>query len=184
MTKYKKALTVSVLPLLLALLAGLTYAEAPGEGGGGYLPLGGGWEPGGTITITAPTNISNFPLVPGVDNTAQGTLTVNADAAWSVSVLDASADTLGKMTNYTSGQYNTSVKLGAFMGVRATGDNSTGSTVTLPAGGMIAQNITGGTGGSVVDVPIIFNQTVSWTDKVSAPDCVYRIVVTFTGEVA
>lgn len=184
MTKYKKALGISVFSLLAVLVAAgpaLAGGVAPGESGGGLMPLGDGWEPSATITITAPTDISNFPLIPGQDNTAQGTLKVNADAPWSVSVSDEDVTTGGKMTNYTGGQYNTTVTLGAFMGVKATGDNSSGSTVTLPTGGVIARNTTGGTGGSDVEVPIIFNQTVSWTDKVSAPDCVYRIVVTFTG---
>jgi len=171
---------------LLAFLAAPALGDeaAVGEGGGGYLPLGDGWATSGTITITAPDDISSFPLIPGQDNTAEGTLKVNADAPWSVSVSDADGTTGGKMTNYTSGQYNTTVKLGAFMGVKATGTNSTGSTVTLPTGGMIARNTTSGTGGSDVDVPIIFNQTVSWTDKVSAPSSVYRIVITFTGSLA
>jgi len=173
MTKWKMVLAFTA--IFLALLLGPTSAQAPGETSSGEMLMG--YE-AGIILITAPTNIADWSLTPGQDNIAEGSLWVTAiDTGWSVSVSDANSMTGGRMTNYSNGQYDSSTKLGACMGVNATGIRSSGSCVTLDAGGEIAH-------GPIISVaeriPIIFNQTVSWSDPVSAPGCVYRIVVTFT----
>ena len=192
MTKYKKALGISVLSLLAVLVAaGPALAEgvAPGESGGGLMPLGGGeTDNGDIIEITAPDDITGWSLRPGQDNTQEGTLKVNASGPWSVTVNDTSATTAGKMTEYntTTGNYiaENPIKLAANMTVKATGVNGTDTYQTLPVGDIIAQNTTSGTGGSEVSVPVVFKQDISWSDPVSAANRGYKIVITFTGSVA
>lgn len=180
----------------LLALALISFLAAPalgdeaavGEEGHGYVPLGDEVGPGGTITITAPTNITGLTLVPGQDNTAQGNLTVTADAAWSVRVSDEGATTGGKMTEYntTTGDYiaENPKKLAANMTVMATGVDGTDTYQALPVGGIIAKNETSGTGGSNVDVPVFFKQDISWSDPVSVADRGYKIVITFTGSLS
>jgi len=173
---------------LLAFLAGPALGDeaAVGEGGGGYLPLGDGWEPSGTITIMAPTDIADFALVPGQNNVEEGTLTVTADAAWSVSVSDEDDETTGgKMTEYDTqtGNYiaDSPDQLEAFMLVKATGTYGSGTNVSLEDGGQIASSSSAVTD---EEIPITFTQPVSWSDDVSAANRGYKIVITFTGSVA
>ncbi|GEM_PF-3279381 len=171
MTKWKPVLAFSF--IFLTLLLSPTSAQAPGETASGEMPIAGGL----ILSFSAPGDIGDFPLIPGQDNTVQSSLSILASGSWSVSVSDTNPTTGGKMTNYSNSQYNSSTKLRAYMGVTAGGSYGTGSCVTLDNGGQIAN------GDDLIGaevIPIIFNQTVSWSDPVSAPDCVYRIVVTFT----
>ncbi len=172
---------------LLALLAAPALGDeaAPGERGGGDLPLGGEGTDNGSITITAPTNITGWSLRPGQENTQEGTLKVTASGAWSVSVSDADGTTGGKMTEYwtINDTYVSSdpAKLGAFMLVKATGTHGTGTNVTLPTGGQIASN---SSAVSNAEIPITFTQPISWTDQVSKTGRGYKIVITFMGSAA
>jgi len=169
---------------LLAFLAAPAMGDeaAVGEGGGGYLPLGDGWETN-TISIEVP-DIGNFPLIPGQNNVNSEAVyaTITTEGAWTLSVSDQDTIvTKGKMTEYIieGGAYVSSDpdKLGAAMMVKATGDYGSGTNQTLPTGGQIAQ---GGSALTDEQIPITFTQPVSWTDQVSEAGRGYKIVVTFT----
>lgn len=169
---------------LLAFLAGPALGEeaAVGEGGGGYLPLGDGWETG-ELSITVTQGVS-IPLIPGKNNVNSTAVyaTISADGAWSLTVSDQDTPvTNGKMTEYYTNNNtyvsNTPAKLDAVMSVNATGTYGSPSSVSLPTGGKIASGESQVTG---VQIPIYFIQPVSWDDPVSKSGRGYKIVVTFT----
>ncbi len=170
--------------VLLAFLAAPALGDeaAVGEGGGGYLPLGDGWETN-TLSIEVP-DIGNFPLIPGQNNVNSEAVyaTITTEGAWTLSVSDQDKTvTNGKMTEYIieGGAYVSPDpdKLGAAMLVKATGSYGSDTNQTLPTGGQIAQ---GGSALTDERIPITFTQPVSWDDQVSETGRGYKIVVTFT----
>ena len=169
---------------LLAFLAGPALGDeaAVGEGGGGYLPLGDGWETN-VLSIEVPEAVS-IPLIPGKNNVNSTAVyaTISADGAWSLTVSDQDTTvTKGMMTEYIieGGAYVTTDpdQLDAVMSVNATGTYGSPNSVSLPTGGQIASGESQVTG---VQIPIYFIQPVSWDDPVSKSGRGYKIVVTFT----
>jgi hypothetical protein len=140
-------------------------------------------NPGPTIAITAPTDITGWTLSPqGTQpKTATGTLTVTTTGAtsfnWSATASDSdSTNTNGKMTKYSNSAYVTGTKLGTAMQVQG----PVLATRTLPGGGTVVEG-----SGDVTAQPytITFKQGVSWSDVVVTPPDSYRIVVTFTASI-
>ena len=179
MTKWKTVLAFTF--IFLAILLSPTSAQAPGETASGEMPI----PSDILISISSvPDGISDFPLIPGQDNTDGGDIEIIAIGVpgWSLTVSDESSTTGGKMTEYntTTGGYISPNpdQLQAYMGVTATDSllYFTNPCVTLDAGGEIAY----GPPISAAIIPITFNQTVSWSDPVSETDRGYKIVVTFT----
>ena len=169
---------------LLAFLAAPALGEeaAVGEGGGGYLPLGDGWETG-ELSITVTQGVS-IPLIPGKNNVNSTAVyaTITTEDAWSLTVSDQDTTvTKGRMTEYIidGGAYvdTDPDQLDAVMSVNATGTYSSGINCELPNGGQIARGESQVTG---VQIPINFIQPVSWDDPVSESGRGYKIVVTFT----
>ncbi|MBT9140437.1 MAG: hypothetical protein DDT30_01014 [Dehalococcoidia bacterium] len=133
------------------------------------------------IAITVPVHVP-ITLVPGTVSTAPGTVTVSANAAWTIQAKDRGAVTAGRMTAWASGagaHPANPAKLAAPMSV-----SGAGGTVTLPTKGPILS----GAGLVHAEVHhIIFSQPVAWTDAPLRGDGTtagnpntYRIVITFT----
>lgn len=143
-----------------------------------------------TIDLSVSGNIPYLVMTPGI--TSQNTsvhLTITSDnATWTVSVKDASDDAkppsyAGRMVEWDgiSAYVANPAVLGASMmvtGADATG--SSGSSATLSSADQIIE-----TGTAIVtslEIPLTFEQAVAYTDPhLTAPNHVYRIVVTFTG---
>lgn len=138
----------------------ITYEEAP------------------TIEITAPADISGWPLSPSgtQPNEQSGTLGVTCSGGWTVTVKDANATTGGKMTDYYGSSYGTT-KLANYMVVAAQTYNVT--LPALPDGGIIASG-----SGNNPNITVTFKQEVSWSDPVLLVGHSYRIIVTFTGTIS
>jgi hypothetical protein len=126
------------------------------------------------IEITAPTNITGWPLSPQGDQPQEktGPLNVTCSGNWQVTVKDADNTTNGTMTEWNGTAYGT-IQLANFMKVATTYGGT--YNVTLPTGGIIA------TGTGNANVTVTFKQTVSWSDQVLPGGHSYRIIVTFTG---
>jgi len=150
-----------------------------GGSGGGSIALG---DPtAGTVSIIAPSDINDWILSPASGtNTKAGTLKVSADCNWQITATDQdSTNTKGYMTEWDGSNYVTNpTKLASPMKVSVStgGIVTTGSEVTLPAGGTIA---TGSNTNGEQSIDVNFNQPVLWTDKVLTGGHKYRIIVTF-----
>jgi hypothetical protein len=143
-----------------------------------------------TIDISVSGDIPYMVMTPGI--TSQNTsvhLTVTSDTAtWTVVVKDASDDGkppswAGRMVEWDGSGYVTpSPKvLGANMMVTgATITGSSGSSATLSSDNQIIESGTAAV--TSLEIPLTFAQEVAYTDPhLTAPNHVYRIVVTFTG---
>ncbi|HPJ84135.1 MAG TPA: hypothetical protein PLY09_05175 [Methanothrix sp.] len=179
--KRKRSITSSVPGLLflmgLLLVATPSGAQAPGQLTGSATT----WDVGPDfIYITAPADIVDWTLAPGVNNVRSGTLNVDATASWTVRVKDADLLTSGRLTKYADGTgiYDTGIKLNSPLVISASSDG--GSEVALSTS---EQEIISGAatpeGGR--DVGIEFKQPVGWNDLGLESGSSYRLVVTFTG---
>jgi len=146
-----------------------------------------------TIDLSVSGNIPYMAMTPGIasQNTSVN-LTVTSDTAtWTISVKDASDDAkppsfAGRMVEWDgTSAYVTSPKvLGANMTVSGgTVTGSSGSSATLSSDNQIIESGTAEV--TSLEIPLTFAQEVAYTDPhLTAPDHVYRIVVTFTGAAA
>lgn len=157
--------------LVIILYAAPAVAPAPGQ-------LTGSATSWNEISITAPSNISDWDLIPEITNIRTGTLNVDATGDWKVEVKDADSATSGHMTKYEvgTGTYDTGVNLGSAMNISAQGGNE----VTLSATNqLILTGVATPQGGQ--DTTVEFEQPVSFDDSVLDSGYAYRLVVTFTG---
>lgn len=176
MMDIRSVIFFSPAPKLLILLALLfciapSEAQAPGQLTGSTID----WD---EIYITAPVDISGWPLVQGITNERNETLNVDATGSWEVRMKDADSTTSGNMTKYNirTGEYDTNVTLASPMDISADG----GSEVTLT--GDYQQICTGSaTAQGGQNINITFKQPVSWGDQILESGYRYRIVVTFSG---
>jgi len=123
-----------------------------------------------SISLTVPSNITNWTLTPGQINDTIGILHVTASetSSWTITASDNNTEeTNGYMTKYIT-SYETGIKLNKPMQV--IGPNG---TATLPS----EYTIVSGNSEIDDDFEITFRQEVVWTDAPTS----YRIVVTFTG---
>jgi len=143
-----------------------------------------------TIDISVSGDIPDMTLTPGSTNENTSVrLNVTTDATtWTVSVKDASdnakPDTYaGRMVEWdgTSAYVTTPAVLGANMTVTGTTVlGSSGSSATLSSADQIIE--TGTATVTSLEIPLTFAQLVTYTDqRLTIPNHVYRIVVTFTG---
>jgi len=143
-----------------------------------------------TIDLSVSGNIPYMVMTPGI--TSQNTsvhITVTSDnATWTVTVKDASdnskpAQWAGRMVEWdgTSAYVTNPAVLGANMTVTgATVAGSSGSSATLSSDNQIIESGTAEV--TSLEIPLTFAQEVAYTDPhLTAPNHVYRIVVTFTG---
>jgi hypothetical protein len=179
--KRKSSITSSAQGLIflmaLLLVAAPSEAQAPGQLTGSATT----WdEVPDFIRITAPADIDDWILAPGIVNIRPGTLNVDASGPWTTSVKDANPLTSGRLTKYNdvTGTYDIGVRLDSPMVLSALSDG--GGEVTLSTGDQ--EIISGaGTPEGGRDVRIEFKQPVGWNDPGLDTGYSYRLVVTFTG---
>ena len=147
-----------------------------------------------TIDISVSGDIPDMTLTPGSTNENTSVhLNVTTDAAtWTISVKDASDDAkpqsyAGRMVEWdgTSAYVATPAVLGANMIVTGTTipGSTSGSSATLSSVDQIIE--TGTATVASLEIPLTFAQPVTYADqRLTAPNHVYRIVVTFTGAAA
>lgn len=168
-----KAFWPSMLTCLIAFqpVVGDIIEAVPGQSIGGQLDLSVNLPQGYQITITPPSNISEWQLNPDQVNEITGVLNVKANKdGWLVAVKDSNSITSGHMTEWNGLSYS-SLKLTKPMMVKAA------SEVTLPDGGVIQ------TGNKIKnpsqDIDVTFLQEVTDEDDSLPAGHVYNIVVTF-----
>lgn len=132
-----------------------------------------------SLLLTIPDSILSWSLEVG-DNSKAGTLNVKCNTDWNVTVSDESSSTDGHMTQWDGNDYGDYSLDDPMEVVNGT------YTVSLDEedGGVIAAGTPDGQedDNSGEDVELTFNQLVKYGDKVLDTDEVYRIVITFTGE--
>lgn len=177
---YSPILTLAL--FLFMIMPSAADETPPGGSGVGILTLGG--QAATSVELIPPNNIENWALSPtGTgENTISGTFKVKANGDWQVSATDSSSTTSGHMTEWDGSQYITQYpkQLDRPMTISAAsgGYIEIVDEVELPSGGMIA--IGTNTNNQQINLPVIFNQQVLWTDKVLDSGHSYKIVVTFT----
>jgi hypothetical protein len=164
MSKFFNALAVAVLGI--ALLMGVSAATT----------ISGNVAESIEISVT-PDGITNFALNPGTTPTHTGTLSVNANKAWTVTAAadSATGHTKGYMSKFGSGLYSeTEVKLSSPMSIKS---DDTGYTnlAALTSDRAIAAGTT-----SEAGITVTFSQPVAWSDAVLSTPYNYQIIVTYT----
>jgi hypothetical protein len=179
--KRKSSITSSVLGLFflmgLLLVSTPSGAQAPGQLTGSATV----WdEVPDFISITAPADIGDWLLSPGITNNQSGTLNVNASGSWTAGVKDEDQLTSGRLTKYDdgTGTYDTGVKLHNPLVISASSDGGNEAALSTDDQEIISGAATA-EGGR--DMEIVFKQPVGWDDLGLEGGSSYRLVVTFTG---
>ena len=133
---------------------------------------------GAQLTFIAPAPVSGWNLVVSAHNNVQRTLNVFANTPWQVTAFDNNSITAGRMTWFDGNNYSVQNAQLANPLLITSGANS----INLTNGGVLATGVTAGqnvaNGGDIRG--LMFDQPVTYTDKIVTSPYSYHIVVTFT----
>jgi hypothetical protein len=145
----------------------------PGQSIEGHLNILVSEPPGHHITITLPSDIAEWRLIPDETNELTAVFNVKANKdGWQVAAKDNDPVTSGHMTELTGSDYG-SLRLASPMRIKAACE------VTLPNGGMIQTGSK--TTGQGQNINVAFIQESTFADEPLPEGHVYRIVITFAG---
>lgn len=153
--------------LLLGVSSAILEA-APGQHIGEEIVLKSD-EPGLSLNLTTPNDISGWTFIPGSINKKICTLHIKADKDWQLEARATESATSGYMTEWNGYEY-TSRKLAHPMNISAA------SRVSLPMGGVIQT----GTKTCGRDIVVVLEQTVTKDDECLSDGHVYHMKITFT----
>ena len=176
----KRLANAFCLCLLICQIAFLSVSSdvieaVPGESIEGQLDLVVDDPPGHHITVTLPSDIAKWQLMPDETNELTAVFNVKANKdGWQIAVNDNNNNpaTSGHMVEWTGSNYG-SIKLSKPTKVRAAYE------VTLPEGGIIQTGSK--TTGHGQNINVVFQQDVTFADDSLIEGHVYRIVLAFIG---